>query len=129
MRLRLDIVEQRCNEKLVSYEPLLERPRNIFLHLWKMTAFVIDTVVLIVGLFSLLTNGILLFILIKDPLRCFNASSSLFIISLTCADLLSSLFASLVAINILTQQQLMSQDFESKLILIPWITSPVSFLT
>ena len=85
-----------------------------------------DIFVLVVGLFSLLTNGILLLILLKDPLKCFQASSTYFIISLSVADLITGGNACFWAIDDMIS---LSPNIRRYLHSLFWITIQASFLT
>ena len=82
--------------------------------------------VLTVGLLSLLTNGVLLFILLRDPLKCFKASTTYFIISLSFSDLLTGTNACFFALD---KVLVLTPDHHRYLLSLFWITTQVSFLT
>ena len=82
--------------------------------------------VMAVGLLSILTNGVLLFILVKDPLKCFKASTTYFIISLSFSDLLTGANACLWAVDKIFP---FSNEARKYMLAIFWITVQASFLT
>ena len=84
----------------------------------------IDIFVLLVGIFSLVTNGVLLYILLRDPLKCFKASTTYFIISLSFSDLLTGMNACFWGLA-----EFLSEDHKRYLLSLFWITTQVSFLT
>ena len=86
----------------------------------------IQVFVLTVGLLSLLTNGVLLYILLRDPLKCFKASSTYFIISLSLSDLLTGTNACFYGLD---QFLLLTPDHHRYLLSLFWITTQASFLT
>ena len=85
-----------------------------------------DMFVMAVGLLSILTNGVLLFILVKDPLKCFKASTTYFIISLSLSDLLTGANACLWAVDSIFP---FSTEAKKYMLAFFWITTQVSFLT
>lgn len=85
-----------------------------------------DIFVLAVGLLSILTNGVLLLILLKDPLKCFKASTTYFIISLSVSDLLTGTNACFWAVHKLVA---FSPNFQRYLLSLFWVTTQASFLT
>lgn len=74
----------------------------------------------------MLTNGVLLFILLKDPLKCFKASTTYFIISLSLSDLLTGTNACFFALD---KVLALAPDHHRYLLSLFWITIQVSFLT
>ena len=87
---------------------------------------IIQIFVLTVGLFSLVTNGVLLYILLRDPLKCFKASTTYFIISLAFSDLLTGTNACFFG---LAKPLALTPDLQNYLLSLFWITTQVSFLT
>ena len=82
--------------------------------------------VLTIGLFSLVTNGVLLYILLRDPLKCFKASTTYFIISLAFSDLLTGTNACFFG---LSETLALTEDQKNYLLSLFWITTQASFLT
>ena len=60
----------------------------------------IDAAANAVSLFGIITNGLLLFAIFKDPLKCFRNSGTYFVINLSVSDCLTSLFAPVFDIEI-----------------------------
>lgn len=79
-----------------------------------------------VGLLSIFTNGVLLFILVKDPLKCFKASTTYFIICLSFSDLLTGANACFWAVDKIVP---FSPEVQKYMLAFFWITIQVSFLT
>ncbi|XP_028402616.1 cholecystokinin receptor type A-like [Dendronephthya gigantea] len=86
----------------------------------------VNIFVLAVGLVSVVTNGVLLFILIRDPLKCFKSSTTYFIISLSVSDLLTGMNACFMGLDKVLS---LSPDHHRYLLSLFWITVQVSFLT
>ena len=60
----------------------------------------IDVVANAISLFGVVTNGLLLFAIFKDPLKCFRNSGTYFVINLSVSDYLTSFFAPVFDIEI-----------------------------
>ena len=85
----------------------------------------INVFVLAVGILSLFTNGVLLYILVRDPLKCFKASTTYFIISLSLSDLLTGANACFWGLD----EFFLSKEHQPYLLSLFWITTQASFLT
>ncbi|XP_046858201.1 muscarinic acetylcholine receptor M1-like [Xenia sp. Carnegie-2017] len=86
----------------------------------------IDASVFTVGLLSMLTNGVLLLTLLKDPLNYFNSSTTYFIISLAVADLLTGMNACAMGLDEILA---LNENHKLYLLCLFWITIQASFLT
>lgn len=81
--------------------------------------------ILIIGIFGVITNGTLLFVMIKDPLKCFRRPSMYFVLSLAFSDLSTGMASCLFAV----QDRVMSELFNKVLVSVIWASVVNSFIT
>ena len=84
-----------------------------------------DIATLVIGIIGVITNGILLTVLLLDPLKCFRRASMYFVISLAFSDFITGIVSCMFAFY----KQVNSKNFSNILISMIWASVENSFVT
>lgn len=80
---------------------------------------------LVIGILGVITNGTLLYVMIRDPLKCFRRPSMYFVLSLAFSDMSTGIASCLFAV----QNQVKSKLFSMVLVSVIWASVVNSFIT